>query len=94
MNLNYREIMSAVNKPDVYAGENCDEIKAAEWFGSGEGDKDGDDGISDELILNVNFFPFGTKISVSVPECPDCGETQETCNCGFDWKNWLENEFG
>ena len=85
--LSYQEVMWAEMKPDLYDGPGCDQVKPA-WSCFCDGDKDGEDGL--ELIeLAANTFPPGTKIVVSLPECPECHEIVELCQsseyCDFDW---------
>lgn len=89
----FKDIMWAEKKVDVYSGDNCDEHKPF-WWGYAEGDKqDGD--IDDPLTLSLSQFPAGTKITISVPICPNCDldrdftnktATPEMCECGFNWK--------
>lgn len=98
--LRYYEIMHAYQHPDVYAGPNCDQHRPR-WIGSTDGDKDGDGEIGNRrghIVLNPNTFPAGTRISVSVPCCPNCGDDADSadrgkCQCGFDWKAWAANEY-
>lgn len=106
--MNYRTIMNAELKLDVYAGENCDESKP-QWESYCEGDMDGDTGTSD-IVLGVSFFPPGTKVTVAIPECPKCTFPRMThashkddgtvvisheakCECGFDWLEWELSEY-
>lgn len=85
-------------KPNVYGGENMDE-HIPEWNGHAAGDKQ-DDTSSDPLVFRPEDFPPGTKIVVSEPLCPKCGECYENCmarrdddDCDFDWKAWAESEY-
>lgn len=68
--MKYHTIMQAELKLDVYAGENCDESKPL-WESYCEGDMDGDTGTAD-IRLTVDYFPPGTKVTIEIPECPDC----------------------
>lgn len=99
MSIKYREIMRAEQSPDVYDGPNCDQHRAR-WVGSAEGDMDGDGEISDTIALSAATFPPGTRVAISVPLCPDCGESAdvandqtEKCECGFDWKAWANDRY-
>lgn len=83
----YREIMRAEQSPDMYAGENCDEMRSR-WVGSADGDKDGDGEIGPEIVLDAGTFPPGTRVRVEMPECPQCRTPRELCDCGFDWASW------
>ncbi|UWS09851.1 hypothetical protein K4K98_11030 [Phaeobacter inhibens] len=100
-----RETMRAEMVPDVYADQNCDQHEPR-WMGSTEGDIDsgGDVGIDGVILLDAKIFPPGTKITVSEPECPDCGTVptlQSThpaeqiwqCECDHDWRAWANTEF-
>lgn len=103
--MEYRPIMGATQHPDLYDGETCDQERS-QWHGWAEGDK-GDGDNSEILSLAACTFPPGTKVEISVPECPkctepfDCGFNPETgkierdhkCQCGFDWDAWVAGEF-
>lgn len=99
--MKFHAIMNAEMRPDVYDGENCDQIKP-KWYASCEGDK-GDGCDPDPIELAPEHFPPGTKITVEVPCCPDCGEpaysgpdhdyNSAKCVCGFDWAAWTRDEF-
>jgi hypothetical protein len=89
--LEYEEIMRAELKVDVYDGPNCDQHKKY-WNAYAEGDKQDDD-FSEDINLSLKQFPPGTKIVVSVPLCPECYLSAELCDCGFDWKNWVEEQY-
>ena len=85
------EIMRAELKVDVYAGEKCDEHRKY-WNAYATGDMQDED-FSEPIELALEQFPPGTKITITVPCCPDCEEIQETCDCGFDWKKWAEEQY-
>ena len=68
--MNYFTVMRATLKLDVYAGDKCDESRP-QWEAYHDGDMDGDTN-NDDLILGVSYFPPGTKVSVAIPECPNC----------------------
>lgn len=105
----YHAVMTAEMHPDMYAGDNCDQVRPR-WEGYCDGDKEGGE-FDGPIILDPTYFPPGTKVTVEVPICPECGEpadvswslgeggTQspgghvENCECGFDWRVWTENEF-
>lgn len=82
--------MRAELKTDIYNGKNCDEHKNY-WNVYAEGDKQ-DDNVSEDLTLALSL-PVGTKVIVMAPECPRCHLTQEDCGCGFNWKEWIEEEY-
>lgn len=99
----FHEIMRAEMRPDCYAGPNCDE-RAAKWRCSSEGDKGdkGDNADMDVIEIASETFPPGTRVSVSIPVCPDCnlpsdhamdGTTMGPCPCGFDWVKWAEGQY-
>ena len=84
------QIMTAELKVDIYCGKNCDEHKNY-WNIYAEGDKDSVD-ESDDLILPLNL-PVGSKVIVTAPICPNCDCLQEECACGFNWQEWIEQEY-
>lgn len=100
-----RETIWFDQKPDCYAGEGCDEVEAR-WWCYADGDKDGDF-QHEPLSLDAKMYPPGTRIVVHEPVCPECEETREPnysggkiqpgfaskCRCGFDWDQWVLNEF-
>jgi hypothetical protein len=71
-----------------------------------EGDEE--DGEILKLEIPAASMPPGSRVTIEVPCCPDCGDpadmnvgTGETpnhrewpsCRCGFSWKNWVEDNF-
>jgi len=90
----------AVMKPDVYAGESCEGIEPR-WMLQHE--KEGEEPVEDITLLPAHFPP-GTRITISVPVCPDCSTPADfshdfktgvtgKCECGFDWEAWTLSEF-
>lgn len=71
----YREVMRAELRIDCYAGRNCDQLRPY-WNAFAEGDKQDDD-VLEAIRLEPRHFPPGTKITVSVPCCPQCGEPND-----------------
>lgn len=92
--LEFRQVIYWEQKPDVYAGEKCDEVRPRFW-GYADGDMDG--GFDDKIELMPDRFPAGTKIIVQVPCCPDCDQDADMCksddSCDFDWDGWVQNEY-
>lgn len=98
-------VMWFTMEPDVYGGKSCDKI-VPRWKCFADGDKDSDHQTA-PLKLDARLFPPGTKITVTVPACPECGEPQalkyptpkrgpvfvSKCRCGFDWDEWTRNEY-
>jgi hypothetical protein len=97
--IEHHQTMRAELAPDVYAGEQFDQI-AHQWKTSCDGDM-GDSGTLDTITLDANMFPPGTKVIVEEPLCPDCKETRAPgdgawltkCNCGFDWEAWTIDQY-
>ncbi len=94
MGLDYKTIMWAEMKPDVYGGESCDEvIPRLECYC--DDDKSSD--FVDEITLIAKTYPPGTRIFVEYPCCPNCGQHVEMCEidglCDFDWKSWCMEEY-
>lgn len=91
--------------PDMYDGPECNQMRPR-WYGYAEGDMDGDH-QDDAIVLHPRRFPPGTRISVKEPVCPKCDEPREPilpepetgscfpdkCRCGFDWSEWVANEY-
>lgn len=63
-----------------------------------EGDMDSS-GPMDEISFDKKRWPVGAKITVEVPCCPNChldaefADDKGKCECGFDWKNWAEEQY-
>lgn len=93
-NLEYRDVMWAEMKPDVYDGDKCDQVRPR-WWAYADGDMDGD--FIEKIDIDCKHFPAGTKISVSVPCCPKCHQDADMCEsddgCDFDWKHLVECEY-
>lgn len=96
--VSYTVIMWAEMKPDCYDGEKCDQLKAR-WQCACLGDM-GDETDPNPIELNPATFPPGTKITIKVPDCPECGESSDmhkfppgSCTCGFDWKQWTYEQY-
>lgn len=85
-------------KVNVYAGENFDQHERYVSICT-EGDQEPFEGK--EAEFSSKRWPAGTKITVEVPECPnpDCyldaefQNDQGKCECGFDWKNWADEQY-
>jgi len=92
--MKYVEIMHAEMKPNIYGGENADEVEA-QFECYAEGDKESE--TEDTITFDAKAFPPGTKIVVTVPECPKCELSVELCtqmgDCDFDWVEWRDGEF-
>ncbi len=103
--INLRETMWAEMKPNCYGGRTCDQI-VPRWDAYAEGDMESDDGLK-SLSLAARTFPPGTKVVISEPCCPECGEVRTAiypppkrgplfaskCDCGFDWDAWVREQY-
>ena len=88
--MKYRETQRAEMSPDIYAGENCDQVRPR-WAVSAEGDMDSD--FSDTIEFDAKHFPPGTKVVISEPLCPQCEDLSVLCDCGFDWEGWTRETY-
>jgi hypothetical protein len=103
--IEYRATQWAEMKPDVYAGDSCDQVEPR-WEVSSEGDMGGSDTL-ETVELDARTFPPGTKITIEEPVCPQCGDLPEPifpipeggplyagpCSCGFDWDAWTRDQY-
>ncbi len=93
--LNYKTIMWAEMKPDVYSGDNCDKIADPRFECFCDGDMSSEH--IETITLAASSFPPGTKVLVELPCCPLCEQEVEMCesddNCDFDWVEWCHNEY-
>lgn len=87
-------------KPDCYGGERFNE-HIPKWWGYSEGDKQ-DDTSEAPLRFDPKDYPPGTKIVLTEPLCPKCGECYQNCmvrgygnqdECNFDWNQWAEEQY-
>lgn len=85
------EIMWGEVKADCYGGESCEEI--SHYWNVYCADDKQDDSSKEPIVLDPKLFPPGTKITVTMPDCPDCDMIVELCDCGFDWKEWVLNKY-
>lgn len=94
------ETMWAEVKVDCYNGENGDEHEKY-WNAYANGDKQ-DDNFKEDIVLDLEQYPAGTKVIISEPICPKCSEVYGNCmvrgygnnnECNFDWKNWEEEQY-
>ena len=101
----YRDIAWAELQCDVY---DVKTEKTKSWYAYVDGDMDGDSDTG-PFVVYVQHHPPGTKIVVSVPLCPKCGQDRSDCeeeqrnrdpadsdidDCAFNWKMWDEERFG
>ena len=89
------ETQSAEMHPDVYAGEDFNDVRP-DWHCFAEGDKEGPDSIGDVLNLDAKFFPPGTVVSVKEPLCPVCDGFWIDCkdsDCSFDWDEYARDRY-
>ena len=89
--IEYQEILWAEVKPDVYGGSSCGQVIPM-WEAHADGDMDSDS-FDHPITLDCTGYPPGTRVSVSVPCCPECGQQVELCrddeSCEFDWDEWI-----
>lgn len=98
-NIKYRTISSGNLKADCYGGNNFDTI-IPKWYVYSDGDKEGGT-IPNDITFDAKHFPIGTRIKVEVPICPSCNESdadiashsQNKCECGFDWNEWILDNY-
>jgi len=89
-----RTIMWAEQKPDLYDGPDCNQIRHRfECFCEGDMESE----FLDSIDLNASTFPPGTKVIVQIPTCPKCGMDCEMCQaddlCDFDWDSWVADKY-
>lgn len=93
MELKYQTVHETEQRPDVYAGPNCDQIEPR-WIGNVDGEGWVEVGLPDGSIAFMpEHFPPGTRVIVQEPECPECAEIASLCSCGFDWEQWARIEY-
>ena len=94
--MNYNITASGEVKVDIYCGENCDQH---EHYIEAQCEGDMDSEKMEDFSFDAKRWPAGTRILIQVPLCPDCemdAEYQDDegkCECGFDWKYWIECEY-
>ena len=72
----YHTIMRTEVKVDVYAGEEHNNRRP--FFNTQcDGDMGDNDNHTNDIVLNCNELPPGTKIFVEVPCCPSCWHPRE-----------------
>lgn len=69
-----------------------------------EGDEE--DGETLKLEMPAQQHPPGTRVTIEVPCCPECGDPADIngsdgtmhkewpdCDCGFSWSKWVRDNF-
>ena len=77
--------MWAEQAPYIYDGPNCDQHRP-DWRTNEAGSGETDSGGEDLVQLKADCFPAGTKIVISVPLCPECGESSDLGHFAKDKK--------
>lgn len=93
--------MEAEIVADCYDGPTCDQIKPL-IRAFAEGDMEAEQAGEDPVIFDRQYFPIGSRLTITTPICPDCGAWwdaehppgnpptyQTTCECGFSWEEWV-----
>lgn len=95
IDIQYTQIDSLELEPNCYSGSSGDEVKK-QWLLR---DRSGTE-FKQEVKLNAAYFPPGTRITISVPMCPNCQEPAEEncpdifdCECGFSWGKWTLHKY-
>ena len=92
-------------KADYYAGGENDPPKKR-WETYAEGDKQSSTEEGD-LSVSLGHHPFGTRVEICLPHCPNCHLDRETCelyqkehgddvdegDCTFNWSEWDEGQY-
>lgn len=102
--MSYTLAQSAEMKPDMYGGKSCDKLVPS-WTASAIGEEN--EKVGALLTLSARTFPPGTLVIVREPVCPECGARREPkfpvpkrapiyggpCECGFDWDQWVSEQY-
>lgn len=101
----YVERQTFRQEPDCYDGKTCDRHRPR-WMTSYPKEGDEEDGEVLKLEIDAKTMPPGSRVTIEVPCCPNCGEPADmfhdslekvkewpACRCGFSWKNWVEDNF-
>lgn len=67
---------------------------------------DEEDGEILKLEIPASMMPPGSRITIEVPVCPECGDPSDmngddgeehkewpACRCGFSWSKWASDNF-
>lgn len=85
MDLEEEQVTWWEQQPDIY------DNNKPRWYGEAVGDQGG--GFDEEIRIKPENYPAGTRVLVLVPMCPECCMTQDTCDCGFDWTDWIDDRY-
>lgn len=103
-NLKYHESQSFRNEPDCYDGAKGNLLRPR-WMTSYPKEGDEEDGEVLELKIDARRVPPGTRVTIEIPCCPECGEVADmrepkgrarkwpNCQCGFSWSKWAQEEY-
>lgn len=106
--MNYVERQTFRQEPYCYDGKTCDKQRPR-WMTSYPKEGDEEDGEVLQLEMIARQWPPGTRVTIEVPCCPECGEpadmqqpypderklrrTWPKCRCGFSWSKWVLDNF-
>ena len=104
--LHLYEVQTFRQEPDCYDGKSCD-LHRPRWMTSYPKEGDQEEGDVLKLEMPANKYPPGTRVTIELPSCPNCGDGADTwteigmkeyrewpnCKCGFSWKKWVEANF-
>ena len=88
----YRGIILSERIAYCFDGNSCEE-QAPQWEIYPQDDIQSDISTN-PLILKPEQFPVGTRIIAEMPVCPQCDRVAGMCECGFNWKQWVEDKYG
>lgn len=92
-------------EPDCYDGKTCDRHRPR-WMTSYPKEGDEEVGETLEVKLDACMMPPGSRVTIEVPVCPECGYPADmreprgkrrkwpNCQCGFSWSKWAEANYG
>lgn len=91
-------------EPYCYDGKSCDLLRPR-WMTSYPKHGDEEDGEILKLEIPAKSMPPGSRITIEVPNCPNCGVPADMnepkvfgrkwpkCDCGFSWTEWVMDNF-
>lgn len=93
-----------IMEPDCYGGEECDKLKPR-WATSYPKEGKVYEGDLLDFKFEASYFPPGSRITIEIPFCPNCGDRADQngygeshkewpdCLCGFSWTKWAFDNF-
>lgn len=101
-----KKLLSFVERQTFWMAPDCDEDRPR-WMTSYPKEGNEEDGETLKLEIPAHLMPPGSRVTIEVPVCPECGDPADMnepsrgekkfwpkCECGFDWNKCAQENWG